>query len=140
MIGWSNEKIDAFLASVEFCEHGNNLMTQLGNYGLSLDEAAQRLWDNGYKEEPAWVRSLKNTENYVRFNGETFDLTDFKVTHPFTNEEFIYATEEEVKLKMLEIAKEITSHYNFAVSESHLDEAGDETWTAIDMVSSVVIS
>ena len=140
MINWTNEKIDAFLASVDFCEHGNNLMTQLGNYGLSLDEAAERLWANGYKEEAAWVRSLKTTENYVRANGESFALTDYKLVDPFTGEQFIFSTEAEVKAKMLEVARKIVDQYEFSVAESQLLENGNETWNAINMKNVVLIS
>jgi hypothetical protein len=99
MINWTNEQIDTFLASVDFCERGNDLMTELGNYGLSLDEAAERLWRSGYKEEAAWVRSLKTTENYVRANGESFALTDYKLVDPFTSEQFIFSTEAETRIK-----------------------------------------
>jgi hypothetical protein len=140
MINWTNEQIDTFLASVDFCERGNDLMTELGNYGLSLDEAAERLWRSGYKEEAAWVRSLKTTENYVRANGESFALTDYKLVDPFTSEQFIFSTEAETRIKLLEIARKVTDQYEFSIVESRLLENGDESWTTFNMENPVVIS
>jgi hypothetical protein len=140
MINWTNEQIDTFLASVGFCERGNDLMTELGNYGLSLDEASERLWNGGYTEEAAWVRSLKTTENYVRANGESFALTDYKLVDPFTSEQFIFSTEAELRIKLIEIARKIVDQYEFSVVESQLLENGDESWVAFNMENPVVIS
>lgn len=140
MINWTNEQIDTFLQSVDFCEHGQTIMTELGNYGLSLDEAADRLREHGYREEAAWVRSLKTTENYVRANGESFALTDYKLVDPFTSEQFIFSTEAEVRAKMVEIARKTVDQYEFSIVESQLLENGDESWTTFNMENLVVIS
>lgn len=128
MIGWSNEQIDAFLESVDFCEHGRTIMNDLNNYGLSLDEAAARLREHGYREEAAWVLSLKRTPMFVKQNGSEISVEKYKTVNQITHEVVELQNKDEVKAFLVDQVKQLIVKHNFHVKEEHEDENGNTTW------------
>jgi hypothetical protein len=141
MIGWTNEQIDAFLQSVDFCEHGRTLMNDLNNYGLSLDEAADRLRERGYREEAAWVISLKHTPMFVKQNGSEISVEKYKTINFITNETVELQNKDEVKAFLIDQVKQLLVKHNFNVKEEHEDENGNTTWADCneDFLSTIII-
>jgi hypothetical protein len=141
MIGWTNEQIDAFLQSVDFCEQGRTLMNDLNNYGLSLDEAADRLRERGYREEAAWVISLKHTPMFVKQNGSEISVEKYKAINFITNETVELQNKDEVKAFLIDQVKQLLVKHNFNVKEEHEDENGNTMWVDCneDFLSTIVI-
>jgi hypothetical protein len=141
MIGWTNEQIDAFLQSVDFCEQGRTLMNDLNNYGLSLDEAADRLRERGYREEAAWVISLKHTPMFVKQNGSEISVEKYKTINFITNETVELQNKDEVKAFLIDQLKQLIVKHNFNVKEEHEDENGNTMWADCneDFLSTIVI-
>jgi hypothetical protein len=141
MIGWTNEQIDAFLQSVDFCEQGRTLMNDLNNYGLSLDEAADRLRERGYREEAAWVISLKRTPMFVKQNGSEISVEKYKAINFITNETVELQNKDEVKAFLIDQVKQLLVKHNFNVKEEHEDENGNTMWVDCNeaFLSTIVI-
>lgn len=140
MIGWTNEQIDSFLVNIDFCKEGYDLMSKLGNYGLSLDEASDKLWANGYKEQAAWVRALKHTETFVRYNGTDISVTEYRMLNHMTNSNVTFVDTAEFKKVMGDILRQLIVKHNFHVNEEHVDEHGNATWICSeDFLSTLLI-
>lgn len=84
MSQWTNYEIDTFLKEIGMCKEGYDAMNSLGNYGLTLDEAAANLNASGYPKFAEWVLEQKKTEAYVRFNGKVMTMGAYQVFNPLT--------------------------------------------------------
>lgn len=140
MSQWTNEQIDAFLKEIKMCQEGYNIMTKLGNYGLTLDEAAERLKNNGYVKFAEWVLEQKKTEAYVRFNGSIFTMGAYQVFNPLTGVHTRYETEAEAKAALVEVAGEVLKQHCPTVVQELSNEKGDTVWIASDLNKTLVIS
>ena len=139
MAQWTNEEIDAFLKDIGMCKEGYDAMNALGNYGLTLDEAANNLKNAGYPKFAEWILAQKQTEAYVRFNGTVCTYGEFKVINPITMEEYTKETAEEIHDVLVEIIKQMISNYGFTVVKETPDENGNVTWEAVDMTSGLIV-
>lgn len=139
MAQWTNEEIDAFLKDIGMCKEGYDAMNALGNYGLTLDEAANNLKNAGYPKFAEWILEQKKTEAYVRFNGTVCTYGEFKVINPITMEEHTKETVEEIHDVLVEIVKQMISNYGFTAVEEIPDENGNVAWRPVDMTSGLIV-
>jgi hypothetical protein len=140
MSKWTNDEIDAFLREIGMCEEGYGVMNALGNYGLTLDEAAARLNDSGYPKFAEWVLSRKKTEAYVRFNGKVITMGAYQVFNPLTGVHTRYETEAEAKQALIAIAQDILKQHSPTVVQELSNENGDSVWIATKMNETLVVS
>ena len=140
MSQWTNEEIDAFLKDIGMCKEGYDAMNALGNYGLTLDEAAQNLSNAGYPKFAAWILDQKKTEAYVRFNGKVFTMGAYQVFNPLTGLHTRYETEQEAKQALVEIAQEVLRQHCPTVVQELSNENGDTCWIPTNMNESLVVS
>jgi hypothetical protein len=120
--------IDEFLNAIDICEDGVSVMEELGTYGLSVDEAIVALRNAGHTEFAAWLKLKKDTEAYVRFNGDNINMGAYQVFSPLTGTHTRYETETEAKAALVEIAKEILNQHCPTVVQELSNENGDTTW------------
>lgn len=128
MAQWTNEEIDAFLKDIGMCKEGYDAMNALGNYGLTLDEAANNLKNAGYPKFAEWILEQKKTEAYVRFNGKVITMGAYQVFNPLTGVHTRYETEAEAKQALVAIAKEILRQHAPTVVQELSNENGDTVW------------
>jgi len=103
-------------------------MNDLNNYGLSLDEAAARLREHGYREEAAWVLSLKRTPMFVKQNGSEISVEKYRTVNQITHEAVELQNKDEVKVFVVDQVKQLIVKHNFHVKEEHEDGNGNTTW------------
>jgi len=140
MSQWTNDEIDAFLREIGMCQEGYDAMNALGNYGLTLDEAAAKLNDSGYPKFAEWVLEQKKTEAYVRFNGKVITMGAYQVFNPLTGVHTRYETEAEAKQALIVIAQDILKQHSPTVVQELSNENGDTVWIATKMNETLVIS
>jgi hypothetical protein len=140
MSQWTNDEIDAFLREIGMCQEGYDAMNALGNYGLTLDEAAAKLNDSGYPKFAEWVLEQKKTEAYVRFNGKVITMGAYQVFNPLTGVHTRYETEAEAKQALIAIAQDILKQHSPTVVQELSNENGDTVWIATKMNETLVIS
>ena len=140
MSQWTNDEIDAFLREIGMCQEGYDVMNKLGNYGLTLDEAAARLNASGYPKFAAWVLEQKKTEAYVRFNGKVITMGAYQVFNPLTGLHTRYETEQEAKQALVLIAQEVLKQHCPTVVRELSNENGDTCWIATTMNEALVVS
>lgn len=129
-----------FFKELGMCADGYTVMTKLGNYGLTFDEAATRLEDNGYPRYAQWVRDQKKTEAYVRFYGSVITMGAYQVFNPLTGVHTRYETEEEAKQALVIVAQEVLKQHCPTVVQEISNENGDTAWVATTMNETLVIS
>lgn len=140
MSQWTNDEIDAFLREIGMCQEGYDAMNALGNYGLTLDEAAAKLNDSGYPKFAEWVLEQKKTEAYVRFNGKVITMGAYQVFNPLTGVHTRYETEAEAKQALIAIAQDILKQHSPTVVQELSNENGDTVWIATKMNETLVVS
>jgi hypothetical protein len=122
------------------CQEGYDAMNALGNYGLTLDEAAANLNANGYPKFAEWVLEQKKTEAYVRFNGKVMTMGAYQVFNPLTGVHTRYETEAEAKQALIVIAQEILKQHSPTVVQELSNEHGDAVWIATKMNEELTVS
>jgi hypothetical protein len=140
MSQWTNDEIDAFLREIGMCQEGYDAMNALGNYGLTLDEAAANLNANGYLKFAGWVLEQKKTEAYVRFNGSIITMGAYQVFNPLTGVHTKYETEAEAKQALIAIAQDILKQHSPTVVQELSNENGDTVWIATKMNEELTVS
>lgn len=140
MAQWTNEEIDTFLKDIGMCKEGYDAMNALGNYGLTLDEAANNLKNAGYPKFAEWILAQKQTEAYVRFNGKVLTMGAYQVFNPLTGIHTRYETEEEAKQALIIIAQEVLKQHCPTVVQELSNENGDTCWIPTTMNETLVIS
>ena len=140
MSQWTNDEIDAFLREIGMCQEGYDVMNALGNYGLTLDEAAAKLNNSGYPKFAEWVLEQKKTEAYVRFNGKVITMGAYQVFNPLTGVHTRYETEAEAKQALIAIAQDILKQHSPTVVQELSNENGDTVWIATKMNETLVVS
>jgi len=140
MSQWTNDEIDAFLREIGMCQEGYDVMNALGNYGLTLDEAAAKLNASGYPKFAGWVLEQKKTEAYVRFNGSIITMGAYQVFNPLTGVHTKYETEAEAKQALIAIAQDILKQHSPTVVQELSNENGDTVWIATKMNETLVVS
>ena len=140
MSQWTNDEIDAFLREIGMCQEGYDAMNALGNYGLTLDEAAAKLNDSGYPKFAEWVLEQKKTEAYVRFNGKVITMGAYQVFNPLTGVHTRYETEAEAKQALIAIAQDILKQHSPTVVQELSNENGDTVWIATKMKEELTVS
>ncbi len=140
MSQWTNEEIDTFLKEIGMCKEGYEAMNKLGNYGLTLDQAAARLQEAGYPKFAEWILEQKKTEAYVRFNGKVYTMGAYQVFNPLTGVHTRYETEAEAKQALAGIAQEILKQHCPTVVQELSNENGDTCWIATNLNESLVVS
>ena len=139
MSQWTNDEIDAFLKEIGMCQEGYDVMNKLGNYGLTLDEAAQRLKENGYPKFAEWVLEQKKTEAYVRFNGKVITVS-YQVFNPLTGVHTEYPDKESARVAMVSIAQQILETHTISIVKVVANENGDAAWTPTTIEQPLVVS
>lgn len=140
MAQWTNEEIDAFLKDIGMCKEGYDAMNALGNYGLTLDEAANNLKNAGYPKFAEWILEQKKTEAYVRFNGKVLTMGAYQVFNPLTGIHTRYETEAEAKAALVEIAKQVLQQHCPTVVQELSNENGDTCWISTKLNETLIIS
>lgn len=132
--------IDEFLAGVNICADGVVAMQEVGTYGFSVDEAAQKLKEAGHRDFAAWLLKQKNTEAYVRFNGSQFTMGAYQIHNPLTGQHTRYETEEEAKAALIQIATEILAIHHPTVVRELSNENGDVTWIPTQLIEQLKVT
>ena len=140
MSQWTNYEIDTFLKEIGMCKEGYDAMNSLGNYGLTLDEAAANLNASGYPKFAEWVLEQKKTEAYVRFNGKVMTMGAYQVFNPLTGVHTKYETEAETKQALIIIAQEILKQNSPMVVQELSNENGDTTWIPTELHKELTVS
>ena len=127
------EELNQFMMEVDGCGDGVQRAKDSGIYGMELDEAIPKLRELGFKEDVAWLKYIKKTEAYVRYNGKECTLGDYQIFNPISGQHEECATEEEAKLIIKRICGEILDHHKITVCRVLSNENGDSTWLPIEM-------
>ena len=117
-----------FLTQVHSCAEGyrfgleNNLID--GDY----DDAISFCANNERQDFADWLIEQKKTEFYVRNNGSVITMGAYQVFNPLTGQHTRCETEAEVKLVLIEVAKQILEQHCPTVVQELYNENGDTTW------------
>jgi hypothetical protein len=87
-----------------------------------------------------WFDQLKNSEQYVRFNGSIFTMGAYQVFNPLTGVHTRYETESEAKAALIEVAQQVLQKHCPIVVQEITNENGDTSWTPTTMNETLVIS
>ena len=133
------QDVQEFFKSIDMCQDGYRAMFALGNYGLTFDEAANRLEERGYPRFAAWVREKKNTPEYVHFYGKEVTVS-YNVFNPLTGTHTEYSDEASAREAVIEVSKQILAAYPVNVVEVHTNENGDSAWVPTTLTTPINIS
>ena len=129
------EEIEQFMIAVTGCEDGIQRAKDIGIYGTELDDAIPLLREKGFTQDAAWLKTLKKTEEYVRFNGKEITMGDaFQVFNPVTGVHTRYDSEEEARAASLIIAQQILAHQNITICKELRNENGDTAWIPVQLL------
>lgn len=139
MAQWTNEEIDAFLKDIGMCKEGYDAMNALGNYGLTLDEAANNLRNAGYPKFAEWILEQKKTEAYVRFNGKVLTMGAYQVFNPLTGIHTEYPDEQSAREAMVVIGQQILETYPVTLVQAISNENGDQAWSPVTLETPLLV-
>jgi hypothetical protein len=80
-----------------------------------------------------WFDELKISEAFVRFNGKEITMGSYQVFNPITGVHTEYQTEDEAKIAMVDIAKQVLQNNIISVCRAINNENGDSSWIPIDL-------
>lgn len=85
-----------------------------------------------------WFDNLKNSEQYVYFNGEQITMTEnYQVYNPYTGTYTKYDSEEEMQEAVIELSKQILQTYGPKVNREIVNENGNVAWTSFDVANNI---
>jgi hypothetical protein len=122
-----------FLDIAGVCTEGQQVAIDGAYIGWDYDEVIKDLVKNGKNEDAGWMLFHKKTETYVRFNAKEVTMGSYQVFNTITGTHIEYKTEEEAKVGILEIAKQILEQNKISVCRSLSNENGDSTWIPIEL-------
>jgi hypothetical protein len=134
------EDVQAFFTELGMCQEGYDVMAKINSYGLTFDEAANRLEERGYPKLASWVLEQKKTEAYVRFYGKVITMGAYQVFNPLTGVHTRYETEAEAKQTLIVIAQEVLKQHCPQVVQELSNENGDTTWIPTEIHKTLVVS
>jgi hypothetical protein len=125
------EEITQLLLSIDGCDDGIQRAKDTGIYGMEFDEAIPKLRALGFKEDAAWLKVVKKTEQYVRFNGKEITMLEkYQVFNPLTGTHAEYENEAAARAAVLEITNQILENNKVTVVRAITNENGDSAWAA----------
>lgn len=122
------EEVQQFIDQFSVCDEGIRASIALGSLGMEPDEAIKVLKLAGMREYVAWLRMIKQTEAYVRWNGKEITMGSYQVFNPLTGQHIDCETEEDVKATMANIAQQLLDAQTITVCQSLSNEKGDSVW------------
>lgn len=81
----------------------------------------------------SWFDNLKNSEAFIRFNGKEITMGGYQVFNPITGLHTDYATLEEAKQGMADVAFQIIQNFEISVCQVMSNENGDSTWVPVQI-------
>ena len=122
-----------FLISNYACSEGIQNIKDAGLYGLLIDELVPKLRELGMNEEAAWLKVVKKTEAYVRFNGKEITMGEsYQIFNPISGQHVVCADIESAKALVLEVQKEILKAHAVTACRELRNENGDTAWLSVD--------
>ena len=135
------EELNAFITAMSGCDDGIQRVKDAGIYGLEFDEAIAKLRLLGLKEDAAWLKTIKKTEAYVRYNGKEVTMGEsYQIFNPITGEHTICANPESAQTLVTEIAKAVLENNKVTACKELRNENGDAVWVAVDFPYEVSIT
>jgi transposase-like protein len=122
------------------CVDGYKAVLELGLLDKELTEVEQSLRLNNFVEYADWLLTIKSNEKYVRENGSIFTMGAYQVFNPLTGQHARYETEDEAKLALIEVAKQVLQQHCPTVVQELSNENGDTTWIPTAMNETLTIS
>ena len=84
-------------------------------------------------EEAAWLKVVKKTEAYVRFNGKEITMGEsYQIFNPISGQHVVCADIESAKALVLEVQKEILKAHAVTACRELRNENGDTAWLSVD--------
>jgi hypothetical protein len=123
----------AFIAAMSGCDDGIQRVKDAGIYGLEFDEAIEKLRLLGLKEDAAWLKAIKKTEAYVRYNGKEITMSEsYQIFNPMSGQHVVCADIESAKALVLEVQKGILKAHAVTACRELRNENGDTAWISVD--------
>jgi len=132
-----------FLEKQNACEPGKNYLIDNQYVGRDYFTAIKdliNLDEEDAREYEKWLIEQKKSETYVRANGSVFKMGSFQVFNPLTGTHTMCETEQEARLLLVEIGKQILEMHKPTVCRELLNENGDSTWIPDDLASTLIVS
>jgi hypothetical protein len=127
------EELNAFIAAMSGCDDGIQRVKDAGIYGLEFDEAIEKLRLLGLKEDAAWLKAIKKTEAYVRYNGKEITMSEsYQIFNPMSGQHVVCADIESAKALVLEVQKGILKAHAVTACRELRNENGDTAWISVD--------
>jgi hypothetical protein len=123
---------EVFVA-LDACAEGYQTAVQTGNVGKEYDDVVAYCFANGLEPFGTWLLEQKATETYVRLNGSVFTMNAYQVFDPQTGQHTRYATEEEARAALIQVAKRVLANHCPRVVREIMNEHGDAAWAPTDM-------
>ena len=141
VINHTLEEIIQFFDSVGVCEPGITISKDLGFYAKPIDEQIAAAREAGQTEIAVWLRNVKKTEAYVRFNGKEITMTNkYQVFNPITGLHTEYESEEVARVAMTEIANQLLAKYKISLVQTITNENGDSAWVSVELAEPLTVS
>lgn len=135
------EELNAFIATMSGCDDGIQRVKDAGIYGLEFDEGIEKLRLLGLKQEAAWLKTIKKTEAYVRYNGKEITMGEsYQIFNPLTGVHTICPNPESAQTLVAEIAKAVLENNKVTACKELRNENGDAVWVAIDFPYEVSVT
>jgi hypothetical protein len=128
------------LSSLDCCPEGYKFGLENNLIDNDYDYAILFCKENGQVEFSDWLLEQKSSEVYVRSNGSVFTMGAYQVFSPFTGQHTRYETEEEARLALIDLAKNVLDTHTPGVVQELSNENGDTAWIPTDMHKTLNIS
>lgn len=122
-----------FLLQFESCKEGYRFGLENDLINKDYDYAIKFCRENGQEQHAIWLEEQKNTEAYIKFNGVKTMVKAYKVFNPLTGLHETFNTEDEAKIALCEVAKQVLNTHLPLVVEELINEQGDSTWIPTEL-------
>jgi hypothetical protein len=129
-----------FFTDNNVCEAGQVVVDEYNLIGMDIDLAIKTLLQADLKNDAGFILEIKNSEYYVKNNGGIFTMGAYQVFNPLTGQHTRYKTEEEAKIALVEISKQVLDLHCPRVVQELSNENGDTTWIPTEIHKTIVVS
>lgn len=127
------------LDTLNACNESKVVITDNDMWGKTETEVLNFFIESNLFQYNEWWLKKKQTEEFVRYNGEVITMGEYKVFNPLTGQHTTFLTEAEAKAALIEISKDILEKHTPRIVQAMRNENGDETWIPTDIHKTIQI-
>jgi hypothetical protein len=131
---------EQFLIAQNACQEGIAYATAKNYIGLEYSQVVRNSLLDEQRDFAGWLIEQKQTEHYVRENGEVVTMGTYQVFNPLTGLHNQFQDEASARQEMISIAYQLLEHTKITLVQEISNENGDATWIPISLTLPLTIS